>query len=120
MIAGGTVTVYVSDMERALEFYLQTLGLALAYRGGPGFAMVDAGKGLRLGLHTPHPGAPTPGARGALSIGFDLTEPLDDVVTRLEGRGVTFSGPPRGDGPVRLAFFADPDGNPLYLCEARS
>ena len=23
----------------------------------------------------------------------------------------------KAEGPVRLAFFADPDGTPLYLCQ---
>ena len=31
--------------------------------------------------------------------------------------GVEVRGPEPGDGGVRLAFFADPDGNPLYLAE---
>ena len=47
----------------------------------------------------------------------------------LEMRGVQFMSRGNGcedngatiidDGPVKLAYFADPDGNPLYLCETR-
>src|SRR5438270_484894 len=40
MIEGGSVTIYVSDMERAIGFYTGTLGLRLMYRGGPGYAAV--------------------------------------------------------------------------------
>jgi catechol 2,3-dioxygenase-like lactoylglutathione lyase family enzyme len=43
------------------------------------------------------------------------------VVETLNARGVTFldsgPGPVRNDGPVKLAFFHDPDGNVLYLCQ---
>lgn len=39
----------------------------------------------------------------------------------LQQKGVSFreekGGPVVDDGPVKLAFFSDPDGNDLYLCE---
>jgi hypothetical protein len=38
----------------------------------------------------------------------------------LSNRGVQFRGPVRTDTAVKLAFFGDPDGNALYLSEARS
>jgi hypothetical protein len=39
-------------------------------------------------------------------------------VSELQAKGVGFSR--RSDsGAVRLAFFADPDGNPLYLSETK-
>jgi hypothetical protein len=45
-------------------------------------------------------------------------------VRELQGRGVRFderiSGQPIvNDTQVKLAFFADPDGNDLYLCEVK-
>ena len=84
MIAGGSVTIYVSDLERAVHFYTETLGLTLKYRGGPGYAAIDVGKGFEIGLHATHPGGPRPGG-----------------------------------WPILIAFFADPDGNPLHLVEER-
>lgn len=116
MISGGNVTIYVGDMDRALEFYTQTLGLTLQHRAGDGFAMIDAGGGLLLGLHGTHPDSPTPGARGSISVGFSVTEPLEQVYDRLQSGGVAFDGPIRGEN-ARLAFFGDPDGNALYLFE---
>jgi hypothetical protein len=38
-------------------------------------------------------------------------------VAKLEQRGVSFHGPIIDDEQVRLAFFGDPDGNALYLCQ---
>jgi len=39
MFSGGNVTVYVSNMDRAVRFYSETLGLKLAYRFGDGLRL---------------------------------------------------------------------------------
>ena len=41
MFYGGNVTVYVSNMDSAVRFYSDTLGLRLAYRFGDQFASVE-------------------------------------------------------------------------------
>src|SRR5215469_833122 len=51
MISGGNVTVFVTNMDRAVRFYTETLGLKLAYRFGDHWASVEAGRGLTIGLH---------------------------------------------------------------------
>ena len=117
MIAGGTVTIYVSDMDRAVRFYTETLGLTLKARGGPGYAALDGGKGFEIGLHGVHPGGPRPGPGGSMSVGFYVDEPIGQVAERLRAAGVAVDGPKAGGGPIQLAHFGDPDGNPLYLCE---
>lgn len=119
MISGGQATVYVSDMDRSVEFYTGTLGLKLTMRAGDHFAMVDAGQGFTIGLHPAGPKSPSPGSVGGIQIGFGIDRPIQDEVTRLSGAGVRFSGPIVDDNQVRLAFFADPDGTPLYLVETR-
>jgi catechol 2,3-dioxygenase-like lactoylglutathione lyase family enzyme len=118
LIEGGNATIYVSDMDRAVRFYTETLGLTILYRAGDHFAMVDAGRGLQLGLHPAGPASPRPGARGSISVGLTVTAPIEQVVTTLKARGVQFHGPIKDDSAVRLAFFGDPDGNDLYLCQA--
>ena len=45
MFSGGNVTVYVSNMDRAVRFYSDTLGLKLAYRFGDHWASIEAGTG---------------------------------------------------------------------------
>lgn len=116
MITGGIATVYVSDLDRAVDFYTNTLGLKLVQHVPQHWAQVDAGKGSMIGLHPAGPHSPRPGAQGAISIGFFIDNPIDGVYNELVERGVIFTGPPQSDGPVELAFFTDPDGNPLYLC----
>jgi len=51
MLKGGNATIYVSDMDRAVAFYTETLGLGLTFRAGDHWAGIDAGDGLQLGLH---------------------------------------------------------------------
>jgi catechol 2,3-dioxygenase-like lactoylglutathione lyase family enzyme len=119
MINGGIATIYVSDLDRSVRFYTQTLGFKLRFRAGGDWAEVDAGNGLVLGLHGTPPGEQRYGKSGSITVGFNATEPLDQVVASLKQRGVQFRGPISGDA-VRLAFFGDPDGNDLYLWEPQT
>lgn len=124
LIRGGNATVFVADVESAVRFYTDTLGLDLAYQAGEHFALIDAGAGLMIGLHPPGRLAPAPGTAGCIQIGLDTTRPIEEVVEELTGRGVVFEE--HGgrvvidDGSVKLAFFQDPDGTALYLCETPS
>ena len=119
MIRGGVATIFVSQMDRAVSFYTDTLGFDLVHRSGDHWASVDAGDGLMLGLHPVSGHRPKPGTTGSISLGFNVNSPIDEVVATLQSRGVQFRGPIQddADGGIRLAFFGDPDGNDLYLCE---
>lgn len=119
IVNGALPTVFVSDMDRAVRFYTETLGMSLLHQAGQEFAMIDAGGGMQIGLHPATAKAPTPGTHGSISIGLNVTRPIEEVVAALKQRGVTFHGPVVDDDPVKLAFFGDPDGNDLYLCEAK-
>ena len=118
---GGGPTVFVTDMNRAVKFYTDTLGLRIAYRAGDHFCMIDGGDGLMIGLHPPGKHTPRAGAPGGIQLSFLVSQPIADVVRTLQSRGVKFEdrgkGPVIDDTQVKLAFFSDPDGNSLYLCE---
>jgi catechol 2,3-dioxygenase-like lactoylglutathione lyase family enzyme len=114
IIDGGVATIFVSDMNRAVDFYTNTLGLALQFRAADHWASIDAGKGFSIGLH-PAGTDNKPGIRGGMSLGLSVSMPVDQAVAALKARGVSFRGPVRQDGPMKLAFFADQDGNDLYL-----
>jgi len=116
VINGGNATIYVTGMERAVAFYTRTLGLRLVYQSGEHWASVTTG-GFEIGLHPAGSRTPAPGTAGAITVGLSVDEPIDRVVSVLQARGVVFDGPVIDDGPVKLAFFADPDGNALYLAE---
>lgn len=118
MVKSGNATIYVTDLDRAVKFYTELLGLQLQYQT-PGWAQVSDGKSITLGLHPTHPGGPEPGKHGSISIGFELDEPLDQAYEALKGNGVKFAGPVNDTGFIRLAQFTDPDGNELYLSETK-
>ncbi|WP_460629390.1 VOC family protein [Intrasporangium mesophilum] len=112
------MTIYVTDMDRAVAFYTDTLGLRLVYRAGDHWAGIDAGEGLQLGLHPASKRAPAPGTAGAVTVGLSVDEPIEQVADALKQRGVAVVGPdPDAEGRLKLAYFADPDGNPLYMAE---
>jgi catechol 2,3-dioxygenase-like lactoylglutathione lyase family enzyme len=125
LTSGGGPTIFVRGVERAIAFYTHTLGFRVLYQAGEHFAMIDAGNGLQIGLHPPAKNAGAPGTRGSIQVGLSVTRPIEDVVRELQARGVTFDTRPGNgqsivdDGAVKLAFFTDPDGNDLYLCEVK-
>jgi len=118
MITGGMVTLYVTDMKRALGFYTGVLGLELAYRSGPGWAVVRSPDGFSVGLHDSMGSAPV-GEEGSSTVGFHVDRPLEETVEELSEAGVEFQGELTRETAVPLAYFRDPDGNVLYLAEAR-
>ena len=111
---GGNVTVMVSDVERAIRFYTETLGLPLKARYGDEWAEVSA-PGVTIGLHPRRGKAPKPG--GGLSIGFQVND-LNSAMAELKRKGVRFAPRVSEEGPFRIAFFDDPDANPLYVVES--
>ena len=117
LIHGGHPTIYVSDMDRAITFYTETLGLKLVFRAGNHYAEIDAGEGFILGLHPVGPGSPTPGTRGAITLTLGVSESLEEVVRKLGESGVQFQTAIQSDGPVRIVGFEDSDGNAMWLCE---
>jgi catechol 2,3-dioxygenase len=127
MVSGGHAIVYVSNMDRAIRFYTETLGMKLTYRYGDHFATAEAGK-LLLAIHPQTPRTPIPGTKGSVMLGLSVDEPIDRVVSRLAARGVRVGGAPglpeRLDAvpPVRtetdsFVELEDPDGNAIYLWE---
>src|SRR5215469_3270431 len=118
MFKGANVTVIVSDINKSIQFYTDTLGLQLKFQAGNDWAEVTA-PGLTIGLHpTVREHGPRPGNSESLSIGFTVDN-LQKVMAALKNKGVVFSQNTIEDGPVKIAFFADPDKNPLYLCEVQ-
>jgi predicted enzyme related to lactoylglutathione lyase len=117
MITGGNVTVIVSNMDRAVEFYTHVLGLKLTNRFGDHWATVEAGKGLTIGLHPESPQHPAAGTKGAMMIGLEIDEKIESVVDRLADQGLRLTGPIIRAEPGAWAGLEDPDGNVIYLWE---
>ena len=107
------VTLTVSDLGRAIEFYRDLLGLPLkyAFRDYVGF---DVG-GVELGLKTW--GGLEPPRRGEPVVSF-LVDAVDKVYAELSAKGVKFTKAPEETlWGGRIAVFQDPDGNTLQLTQ---
>lgn len=116
MFAAGNVTVIVSNMDASVHFYTEVLGLKLQYRFGDHWASVEVGKGLTIGLH-PASAHSTPGRKGSMSIGLELSGSIHEAVRALEAKGVKFDGVVNEGKAGSFVSFEDPDGNPLYLAQ---
>lgn len=116
MITGGNATIYVSDMDAAVRFYTDVLGLKLTNRFGNHWATVLAGNTLLVGLHPWKEKYPRPGTKGSVQIGLIVSqgETIQQLATRLRGHGVAVSGIIESQEGNYLTF-EDPDGNPIYV-----
>jgi predicted enzyme related to lactoylglutathione lyase len=113
---GGNASIYVTDIDRAVDFYTQKMGFPLKVRVGTEWAEIDAGNGLILGIHRARPPETVAaGTRGAINIELAVTRSLDDVVAELKARGVAFKGEILNYPAVRLATVLDPDQNEILL-----
>ena len=108
----GLVYVFVRDMDRAIAFYQDVLGLEPGFRAANDWADLWAG-GLRVGLH----GVDSPDewrAGGALLF---AAGDIDDRIRALRERDISILHEGGGDGRPRFVEFADPDGNALGFIE---
>ena len=117
MVKGGNATVFVSNMDQAVQFYTEVLGLKLTNRFGDHWATVEAGKGLTIGLHPASPQYPAPGTKGGIMLGLEIDEPIDRAIARLTERGVRMTGPVVKSEPGNFVHLEDPDGNDIYFWE---
>ncbi len=102
------------DIERAVRFYRDILGLAFLFSAPPRLAFFDCG-GVRLMLSTPEPDFDHPG-----SVVYFAVEDILRTHEELTSRGVTFRSTPHkiatlSDRDVWLADFEDTEGNVLAL-----
>jgi catechol 2,3-dioxygenase-like lactoylglutathione lyase family enzyme len=117
LIKKGQATIYVSDADAALRFYSEVLGMRVKSHWGKDFAELEM-PGITIGLHPASKSGPKPGTNGSISVGLEVDD-LDSEVTKLKEKRVVFQGSVLEDGPVRIAFFGDPDGNSFYLTQVK-
>ncbi len=108
----STVWLPVTDMDRAVAFYGETLGLKVTEQDGGDWAQLDAG-GTTIGLN----GRPeeTPDGSGGAVVAFSADGDIEAEVQRLKDAGVTFTGDVSDHPWGRVAPFQDADGNDLQL-----
>ena len=107
--------VPVTDFDRGVAFYRDTLGLPLMFTAPPQMAFFNCG-GIRLLVGVLPPGQP---AHRGSAIYFQVPD-IHAVHATLAASGVVFKQAPHvvhrtAQAELWLAEFVDPDGNQLAL-----
>ena len=115
----GQIAVTVRDLDRAVTFYRDVLGLPFLFRAPPAMAFFDL-DGIRLLLGEPE-GEST---EHFASILYFRVDDIAGTADGLRTRGATFDRDPElvarlPDREIWLAFFKDSEGNTLALMEER-
>ena len=114
MIDGiSVVWLPVTDMDRALEFYGDTLGLDIEQQEDD-WSMVVAGA-VRIGLNGRQD--EMAGGEGGAVIAFAVSDDIEATVEELSAAGVEIAGGVSEHPWGKIATFRDPDGNELQVYE---
>ena len=115
----ATVTVYVEDQERALEFYAHTLGFEIRRRQPMGphefwIEVAPPGAETRIVLY---PRLLMPHWQQLKASVIFACDDIDATYHELRGRGVHFTQVPRQMPWGRFAQFTDLDSNEFMLSQ---
>lgn len=118
MGALGQIAVPVKDLEAAVAFYRDVLGLPFLFQFPP-LAFFDCG-GVRLMLEVPESGE----FAGHSSVLYFKVEDLDGAFAELRRHQVEFIDEPHliarmPDHELWMAFFRDGQGNTMALMQER-
>jgi predicted enzyme related to lactoylglutathione lyase len=116
----GQIALTVHDIDAAVAFYRDVLGLTLLFQAPPALAFFRAGD-VRLMLTLPEDG---PGPAGTASVLYFKVDGIVEVESTLRQNGAAFD---KGahciavmpDHELWMAFFRDPSGNLLGLMEEK-
>jgi methylmalonyl-CoA/ethylmalonyl-CoA epimerase len=111
----GQIAVPVRDIERAIAFYRDVLGMRFLFKAPPDLGFFDC-NGVRLLLDGPAGAEPD----SYSSIIYFKVSDLQAAFEILSSRGVNFEEKPHlvarmPDHELWMAFFRDPDSNLLAL-----
>ncbi len=124
LISSSFPIVYVENVARVVEFYGDRLGFETVYSfppgDQPGFVSMrlPSGDKLAVSLNSFEPGHGLP-MDGVTGRPFELcvaVSDVDEAVGELTDHAVPLLAAPR-DMPwgERVAYVADPDGNPIHI-----
>jgi catechol 2,3-dioxygenase-like lactoylglutathione lyase family enzyme len=115
------VEVFVSDLDRSLQWYGNVLGLVEVRRWDPEPVLIGAGDTYlalflaRSGLPNIHGAKPIPPPYRWHRVAWRVTaEGLGEAIRHLQGHRIKLRGPVDHGGSVSI-YFDDPDGNPLEI-----
>ena len=102
---------FVSDMDSAVAFYRDTLGLKLGFQS-PFWSEFETGE-TRLALHPASDENPA----GTVQLGFGI-EDIDALYAGARANGLVFTQPPQDMHGTRIARFRDPEGAEISLSQS--
>ena len=111
----GQIAINARDIDRAVAFYRDALGLRFLFQPPGGLAFFDCG-GIRLMLS----GASSAEFDHASSVLYFRVADIREAHASLSARGVVFRGAPHKiadmpDHELWMTFFDDSEGNVLAL-----
>lgn len=110
----GQIAVNAHDLERAIKFYRDVLGMTFLFQA-PGMAFLDCG-GVRIMLAAPD----SPESEYPASIIYYKVDDIHSAHDLLRARGVQFQTEPRlvhkaDEHDLWMTFFRDSESNVLAL-----
>ena len=117
----GTVIIPVSDQDRAIEFYVETLGFEkrLDVPFGDGYRWVEvapADAATTIAIVPPPPGKPTGNVETGIALNTDDVD-ADHADLQAAGVDVDPEVSRMGDPVPPMFWFRDPDNNSLMVVE---
>lgn len=97
------VIKFVADMDRAVNYHKNTLGLILKFQS-PGWSEFATGD-VSLALHPASPKNPA----GTVQLGYTVQN-LRGVYAEREKIGIEFTSAPKSEHGIELATFTDSEG----------
>lgn len=116
----ASAVIAVKDMDKAMKFYEETVGLTKTDMSDPNGTMYKSGDSMIFIYPSEFAGT-----NKATALAWGVGDDLDKIIGELKAKGVTFEHydmpgmTVEGDvhimGEMRAAWFKDPDGNILNL-----
>jgi catechol 2,3-dioxygenase-like lactoylglutathione lyase family enzyme len=116
------ISLLVEDVQDALHFYQDNLGLEVIENLG-NYATLKANENLklsffpRIAMQEALPSVQLSPVHGYRTVLEFFVEELDSVCMTLQAKGIQFVSEPTDhpDWGIRTAYFIDPDGNLVEL-----
>ena len=116
----GFVTVFVTDFDKSLDFYTQTLGMEIDYTDKKVWAQFKSGEDVSLAIEKCDRNYVEQGSKMVgRFVGVTLmVDNIEDQCNRLVAKGVEFTGrPEKQHWGGTLAHLKDLEGNVLTLMQ---
>ena len=111
----GAVILLVSDMERSIRFYRDTLGIPIKIKSKAWTEFFN--KDTVLALHPAKKKSKMKTGSGML-VGFEVSD-LDSTVKKLKQKKVKFFKKPKEEPFGKHAIIEDPDGHLVSIAEIK-